>query len=368
MSHIGQVRLASQLVSPPSTGDVVAVVRHMLAMQGQDYAGLLWSIGLRVPGATLATVEAAFANGEIVRAWPMRGTLHATAAEDLPWLVDLLCPRVIQTTTRRRDQLSLDDKTLARARTIAEKSLSGANHKTREEMLSLFEAKGISTEGQRGYHILFHLATTRTLCFGPPRPREKKSTAASEQTFTLLEEWIKKPRKLERDEALGELATRYFLSHGPATVVDFTAWTKLTAADVKRALDVAKKSLRREGDYITHVTQEAHPRKLARTSARSVHLLSGFDEFILGYRDRSAVLDAEHAQRVVPGGNGVFMPTIVQGGRVIGTWRRSVKKAQIAIEPELFESAARLEGARNLNASFNDAADAYRRFVSGAMP
>src|SRR4051812_31876137 len=151
-SRIGLLRLSSQRIAGSTFATPLDASRHMLAMQGQDWASLLWSLGLRVPGVTSARVQEAFAKGQIVRGWPMRGTLHATAAEDLPWMVDLCCPRVVQAVARRRDALSLDDKTLERARAIAESALRGGKQLTRGEMQALWEKKGISTAGQRGYH------------------------------------------------------------------------------------------------------------------------------------------------------------------------------------------------------------------------
>ena len=70
----------------------------------------------------------------------------------------------------------------------------------------------------------------------------------------------------------------------------------------------------------------------------SVHLLPAFDEYLLGYKDRSAVLAIEDAPKVVPGKNGVFLPTIVVGGRVVGTWKRRLKKDSIDLTLSPFTS------------------------------
>jgi len=53
-----------------------------------------------------------------------------------------------------------------------------------------------------------------------------------------------------------------------------------------------------------------------------IWLLPGFDEYMLGFKDRSLGLAEGHRPAIVPGGNGVFQPTVVRRGRVIGTWRR----------------------------------------------
>ena len=101
--EIGRLRVANHRLVGSTFKAPVDAVRFLLAIQGQDYASAKWSIGLRVPGATDADVEAAFASRAIVRSWPMRGTLHVTAAEDLPWMLSVMGPRIVETTTARRD-------------------------------------------------------------------------------------------------------------------------------------------------------------------------------------------------------------------------------------------------------------------------
>ena len=67
----------------------------------------------------------------------------------------------------------------------------------------------------------------------------------------------------------------------------------------------------------------------------ATHLLPGFDEYMLGYQNRGAALDDEHAASIVPGNNGMFMPTIVANGRIAGLWKRTVraKRVDVALEP-----------------------------------
>ena len=155
----------------------------------------------------------------------------------------------------------------------------------------------------------------------------------------LLPEWVPSPRRLERDEALGEWALRFFRSHGPATSKDFTRWTGLTAADVRTAVAVARPHLQSlVVDGVEHLLDPATPEALDahRARARGVVLLPGFDEMILGYADRTATLSREHEPRVVPGGNGVFAPTIVVDGRVVGTWRMVGRGSVRRFEPTSF--------------------------------
>ena len=318
-------------------------------MQAQDYGGALWAIGLRMTGATERSIEQAIAERAIVRTWPMRGTLHFVAAQDVRWLLALLTPRVIAHSAGRYRQLELDEVTFARSKEVFARALQGGKQLTRDEMLQELEQAGISTAGQRGYHLLGRAAQDGLICFGTRRGKQ--------QTFTLLDEWVPLTRSLPRDEALAELTRRYFTSHGPATVQDLMHWAGLTAAEAKTGLAAAGKALVQVtvADRVYWMPCEAPE---INHATPSVHLLPGFDEYLLGYRDRSAVLDPAHAQRICPGGNGMFSPTIVIDGVVTGTWRRTFKGGAVVVETTPF---------RPLTAAENDAlaaaADRYGRFL-----
>jgi hypothetical protein len=351
------LRLVSQRIVGSSFTDPTHAVRWMLALQAQDFPGAKWSVGLRTSGSTDAAVEAALASGEIVRSWPMRGTLHFTAAEDLHWILGLTSARLVAGAAARRAALDLDDAILGRAREVAVARLTGAKELTREQLLAELDLGGVSTQGQRGYHVLWHLAQTGTLCFGPPRGKQ--------QTFVLLDEWVKRPRLFERDEALGELARRYFASHGPATLRDFRWWTKLTARDAKIGLAIARPQLADllvdDATYWMAPDAEDRLSQLARVVTGAVVALPGFDEYVLGYQDRGAVLAAEHSERIVPGGNGVFLPTIVVDGQIVGTWRRSTRAKESVIDATPFTtltatSTKRLEHAVKEYGRFLDVA------------
>lgn len=300
----------------------------MLALQGQDLAGAKWSVGVRVAGATEAMVDAAFDAGDIVRSWPMRGTLHVVAAEDLGWLLALTSARMLASAASRRSALGITDRDVERAREIVVSELSGRRTLARRALLQALDAGGVATTGQRGYHLLWYLAQTGTLVLG--------ASHATGQAFALLEEWVPYARPLERDEALGELVLRYVRSHGPVTVSDIARWVGLTITDIRRGLVVA-------GGHLTSVAVDGTDYHVAPElldldlhESRGLQLLPGFDEYLLGYGDRSASLPAEHADLVVPGGNGMFRPTIVVDGEVVGTWSRTIRSGDVAIATRLF--------------------------------
>ncbi len=320
----------------------------MLALQAQDFTGVKWSVGLRTRGATERDVDAALDAGRLVRSWPLRGTLHLVAAEDLAWMLELTASRAIASAARRRAALGITEADIERARETAIESLSGGRALARRDLLGALQAGGVSTAGQRGYHLLWCLAQTGTLVLGGNDPRG--------QTFALLDEWVRERRRLERDEALGGLARRYFTSHGPATVADLVRWSGLTVRDVRRGLEVAGEAL--TSIEVEAVTYHLAPKTVgASTPARGVLLLPGFDEYMLGYRDRSAALAPEHNDAIVPGGNGMFKATIVVDGEVVGTWSRRATSREVVVEPAPFdESSVEPEG-------LTAAAERYGRFL-----
>ncbi|GII80276.1 hypothetical protein Sru01_52580 [Sphaerisporangium rufum] len=316
--EIALLRLAAQGLAGPGEPTPAAAVRRLAAMQAQERPGALTSVALRTAGGTREAVLAALDAGEAVTSWPMRGTLHLVPAEDLRWMLELTGPRQLAVAARRRAELELDEAALDRAREVAVAALSGGGRLRRAELYELWTAAGVPASGSRGYHLLGHLAQTGTVCFGP--------AAGGEQLVVLVAEWIPRPRRPEREEALGELAERYFRGHGPATARDFARWTGLLAADVRAGLALARPRLARlEVDGVEHLMAPETPDLLAahRDQARGTFLLPGFDELLLGYADRTAVLPAEFAGRIVPGGNGIFQPTVVDDGQVVGTWRHA---------------------------------------------
>ncbi|MEJ2865859.1 winged helix DNA-binding domain-containing protein [Actinomycetospora flava] len=321
VSEVGLLRLvALGLVAPPDD-DVAGVVRRLGAVQAQDLPGVLTSLALRTASRSREAVVAACDAGEIVRSWPMRGTLHLVPAEDLGWMLRLGTPRPRVQAARRRVELGLTDADVERAGELA----LGAVPATRDELFAVWEDAGLAPAKGRGYHLLGALAESGVLCFGPLRD--------GEPVIVDVARWIPSPRRLEREEALGEWAKRYFRSHGPATRADFLRWTNIPAADVDAGLAVARPGLATlDVDGTEYLMDPAVPDLLAahRRRALGVHLLPGFDEFVLGYGRRDDVLEPAHFDRIVPGGNGVFRATVVHRGRIVGTWAAPRRRLEVA--------------------------------------
>lgn len=328
-------------------------VSRLGAMQAQDYPGALWSIGLRLAGVTRAHVERAIEDRTIVRTWPMRGTLHLVPASDVRWMLRLLTPRVISRTAARYRQLGLTDADFVRGRDLVTEALDGGRVLTRGELFEAIEQGGLAPTGQRGAHILSRLSMDAVLCFGPPRGKQP--------TFVLLDEWIPAGHELDRQEALRTIVERYFCSHGPATVQDFAGWAGLTVTDTRAGIALAADALRSitvDGREYWLAADTAVPPPDAGPAGAQAFLLPGFDEYMLGYKDRSAALRPEHAGRICPGGNGVFYPTLVLGGQVRGTWKAVTRAGSIRIDATPFQP---LDAAQQL--AFEAPASAYERFT-----
>lgn len=339
-----RMRLAAQGLTRPLGTSVVDVVRGAFALQGQDLRQVEWAIGSRLAGSSVEDVWAAFDSGEVVRAWPMRGTLFALAPADLRLLLSLTGARQVAQTAGRHRQLGLTEADVARAGAVARAELTGGGVLSRPELLAAFTAAGLDVSGQRGPHLYGRLAHEGLLCLGP---RHGGAAGGPAQGFVLLDEWAPGESPTDRGSAVAEVVRRYLAGHGPASDRDLAWWTKLTLTEVRAGLAAVRDELTevRCGDGVHWTLGDPPP-----AEPGGVLALAGYDELLLGYTDRSHGLAPEHADRVVPGQNGVFSPVVADDGQVVGTWRRVVTRGRAAVDVTPFvdvpdEVAARYEAA-----------------------
>jgi hypothetical protein len=309
------------------------VVAWFGAMQAQDFASVRWAVGLRCEKANDDDIEKAIAEHNILRTWLLRGTLHLVSPRDIHWMLRLLGPRLISGSARRNRQLELDEATFSNSFQILTKALLGGRAGTRSEIMEALNAAGISTAGQRGYHILGRAALEGLICFGPRHGKQ--------QTFVLLDEWATPARPLECDEALAELALRYFASHGPATLADFAWWSGLASAEARQALELARTQLDQQTLNGRTYWLHHNPPEIMYKPA-GAYLLPAFDEYFLGYTDRSAILDP-HLNPQLVSSNGVFRPMLVIDGQVLGIWKQELSKHSIKITLKPFKPLNRTE-------------------------
>ncbi len=310
------MRLVAQRLAGPRAPTAADAVRRLAAVQGQDLPGALVSVALRTASGTRSEVESALADGEVVRSWPMRGTLHLVAAEDLPWMIGLLGPRVLSGAPARRAQLGITDADIEKARGLAVEALSGGRQLRRAELLAALLDGGVEITGQRGYHLLWYLSQTCTLCLGPMNGRRAAVRAAWTSGSARRGVWRATRRSASSPggSSAGTVRRPSRISPAgpasgsprheppwPARGRDWPPW---------RSTAWSTSSTRRP--------PTCWPTTGRRRS--QVRLLPGFDEFVLGYADRTCAVPPEFADRIVPGGNGMFRPTVVSRGRVVGTW------------------------------------------------
>ncbi|MGI8419748.1 MAG: winged helix DNA-binding domain-containing protein [Candidatus Levyibacteriota bacterium] len=346
-NELRALRIANQQLSTSHFETPEELVSWFGAVQAQDYYGSLWGIGLRLRNTTQAAVEKSLTERKIVRSWPMRGTLHFTAAEDLKWLLKLLAQRVTNQNAFRYRQLELDEEIFNKSRKNIETALAGNKQLSRPEIYKLLNDANIVTYDQRGIHILGKLARECVICFGVKHGKQ--------QTFVLFDEWISSSKELTKVESLAELAKRYFQSHGPATLQDFVWWTGLTMADAKIGLETIKTQFE-SADFNGHTYWFPRPKNILKIPSE-VLLLPSYDEYTVAYKDRSAVLDPQHAKNNDTG-NGIFHPPIVIDGQVVGLWKRAINKKGVHIEKILFRELSSQE-----SQLFDVSAQGYANFI-----
>lgn len=326
---VALLRIVAQRLAGSRFAEPVAAVRHLGAAQGQDLPGALISVALRVDGGTREGVIAALDSGGIVRSWPMRGTLHLVPGVDLRWMLAITAPRMLRSASARRRELGIDDATRERAGEVAHGLVTGRALR-RAELFEAWAEAGLLHHAQTGSHLLAELCQTARLVLGPLR--------GTEQLIAVLDEHVPHHVDLDREAGLAELARRFLTSHGPATDRDLARWASLTLTDARAGIEGARSHLEGiEIDGVEHLMAPGLPDLLAahRAEARQMMLLPGFDELVLGYVDRSHLVPRAHLDRVVPGKNGMFRPTMIKNGAAIGTWQRPTRSGG-RFEPEPF--------------------------------
>ena len=332
---LARARLVAQSLVTRPHATALEAVEALGAMQGQDLAGVIASAALRTRAGTVDGVCEQMRSGQLVRGYPMRGTVFLMAATDMLWMSDLCAAPSQRAAVGRRAQLGLDEAKVDRARDVAvERLLAFPEGLARADVLAHWEAAGQPTSGGVGYHLLSFLMAEGTLCHG--------AWNGVDQNIALTRTWLPPKSGLadrfngDRTAATAALLWRYLVGHGPATIRDFAWWSKLPLRDIRAAVPEVEDSVESDGAvepsyWRPGLLDDVHD---VRSQALRPMLLPGFDEFILGYPDRTFAMTKEQEALLVPGNNGVFRHSIVVGGTVRGLWRRTgpPKKRTLAME------------------------------------
>ncbi|HET9456837.1 MAG TPA: winged helix DNA-binding domain-containing protein [Candidatus Limnocylindrales bacterium] len=332
---IAERRLASNRLVGPALGAPVEVVRWFGAMQAQEYGPATWAIGLRTRGVTGLDVDRLFDAGAILRTHVLRPTWHFVVPEDLRWLLALTGPRVHVANGPLYRQMDLDAGILHRAHATIRSALEGGATHTRQELAAALRTAGVEAEGPRLAYIVMHAELEALICSGPRRGRQF--------TYALLDERVPPAPPRDRDDALAEIARRYVTSRGPAQAVDLAWWSGLTVTDSRRALELAGDDLEvfelgRRRFWAARAADALDPVAFERPLVR---LLPIYDEYFIGFRDRS---DFGDAARLGRDDDALGANIVVLDGSIVGGWRRTTGKGQVAIAVELlvrFDAAER---------------------------
>ena len=323
---IAVYRLHNQHLSGDKFHQTADVVRRLGAVQAQDFGAAKWAIGLRSEELTDADVSRAFDDGSILRTHVMRPTWHFMAPEDIRWMLALTAPRVRAQMAFLDRQLELDKNIFKKNSSTLTKALRGGNSLTRTELEPVYQRAGIPAQGLRLGHLLMHAELDGLICSGPRKGKQF--------TYALLEERVPPTRTISREESLAELIKRYFLTRGPATLQDFAWWSGLTLADAKKGMDMVKSQFTSEIiDGQTYWFSESGPLVLEKSP--SVFLLPNYDEFVVGYKDRSAIGKVAAQAGLEQNEQAMLAYVILLNGQVIGGWKRTLGKKKVEVEVSL---------------------------------
>ena len=329
VGQISEIRAINQQLSDPVFKSAKEVAGWMGAMQAQDYSMAKWAFGIRLPEVTENTINKEIDSGNLIRMHLLRPTWHFVSSDDVHWMLKLSASHIKSSLKFRDKQLGLSDTILGKCNSAIEKVLGNGRHLTREVLFSELEGSKLNVSSEQTSHIFAHAEMEGIICSG--------RQVAGKPTYTLLGEWVKEDKmKLTRDEALKELALRYFRSHGPATIQDFAWWSGLSLNEARLAVEFNKSFLISETlENKTWWFSDS----LNTTNRRltEAYLLPAYDEFIISYSDRSMLLPQNNQKKAISG-NGIFYPAILVNGIITGTWKRLIKKEKVIISMKFFKS------------------------------
>ena len=318
---IARWRRRTQHLVSPHAGSAEAVVRGLLAVQAENPSQAAWAVASRTRDREAADLEALLDEGRVVRTHVLRPTWHFVAAEDIGWLLELTAPRIRPLIARQLDEAhGLAGGALDRASSVVLQALSELPDQTREQLADRLRDQGVEPRGQLLMLLLALLELDRLMCSG------RRIEGA--HTYAVFADRVPSSPRLDRDEALAELALRYFTGHGPATERDLAYWATLTLSDVRRGLNQVRdrlSSFDHDGRTFWHALDGTPP---APSGAPTGHLLQILDEVYRGYQDSRMVLDSEG---IVPSGRETAIGMALVDAQMVARMKRSIGR-RVAFE------------------------------------
>src|SRR5262245_17456915 len=317
---IARWRLRSQILVQPHAETVIGAVGNLLAVQAENPAQSAWAVASRTREPAEDPLRAALEDGRVIRTHVLRPTWHYVLAEDAGWLLELTAPKVRQVTGRQLQAVhGLDERGLEPLTSAVLEILGQRPDLTRGQIAEALGDRGFATEGLMTI-LLAHLELDRLICSGRP--------VGDEHTYAPFADRVPEADRPDRNDALGELALRYFTGHGPATERDLAYWATLTVTDVRKGLDLARErlaSFEHEGKTFWHAPGEP-PRRAGEPAA---HLLQILDEMYRGYQDTRWVLDPAG---IVPRVRESSIGMALVAAQLLASVRRTVAADRVVFE------------------------------------
>ena len=341
-------RLRNQLLVESTRRKPEQVVAWLCAMQAQDFSAAKWAVASRAPGVQDGDVEQAFNDGLILRTHVLRPTWHFVTPQDIRWLLALSAPRIHAANDYYYRQSGLDAKVFAKSCAMIHRVLEGGKTLTRAELAVYLKRAKIPADGLKLAYVMMHAELEGVITSGPRR--------AKQFTYALMDERVPKSKTLARDEALAELAKRYFTSHGPATARDFAWWSGLTIKDAQRAAESAGSLESESIGGVVHWSAKHSDASSFKSSCGL--LLPNYDEYLIAYKDRAHFVDASRAANIVARSNGAFANHLVIDGCLAGSWSRTLKATSVLIEVAPYKKLTPVQ-----TRAVTNACDCYGEFL-----
>ncbi len=330
-SELLRIRLHNQLLASHTMKEPHEVVSWLGAMQSQAFELAKWAIGVRLENTTVRNIEEALSTGRIIRTHILRPTWHFVAAEDIHWMRELSSPRLMPVFVSYGKMLGADEEVISRAGLKVAKILEKYGDRTKQEIGEHLKTEGLEIDQHTLTHVMSRAELDGIVCNG--------LISGNKHTYALLEERVPKTKSFVKEEALERLAYKFFSSHGPATLPDFIWWSGLLTSDAKTALELVKEH------FVSETMNERtfwmrNDIRIPEKGDDSALLLPPFDEFVVSYKDRSEIIEDKHYGKVMTK-NGLFDPTIMLNGEIIGSWKKSKKKNEMQIDLSFFEKTTK---------------------------
>jgi hypothetical protein len=306
--------LVAQFPSPVQAAEALVGVQAQILQA----AGLaLWN---RSPGVSEAALDdLLYRSRSLVRIWGQRGTLHLFACGDWPLMIGALSQRL-----SRWDGVSapfgLPREQYGKMLTEVERLLKGSESLGRKGLLG--SGLPINERCCSPWGGIYADLVMRGLACHVRRAGGEGRFAHRHNWLPDLE-WTPPPH----DEANIELTRRYARTYGPVAEKDLAYWRGARVTDVRgwlRELDGELGTVEHEGEELRYVRGDARTlgEKPPSRGVWPLIMLYRFDPLLMGYRDRSWILDDEFRDRVSRAA-GHIEGTVLgpEDGTVCATWR-----------------------------------------------